>query len=140
MSLKKQYEKDQHTMNSIDNKYRNSSQCNLIDKCEYDSLLNDLIKNKDENRKDSILGLNHQKIELKFLMEQYKKLKVVWRPLKLLWVSFGYPRGPRSDFEPGTHRSEPGTFLEGRYRKRIFLLIKNGFMYRRWKKSRSQIF
>ena len=52
---KKQYERDQNTIKSFDNIYRESLQDNVIDKTEYDSLCNIFTKYVDENKNDSFL-------------------------------------------------------------------------------------
>ena len=52
---KKLYEKDQQTIKSFDNLYRKSSQDNVIEKTEYESLCNISTKFMDENRNESFL-------------------------------------------------------------------------------------
>ena len=52
---KKIYERDQSTIKSFDNIYRNSLQDNVIDKTEYDSLCNIFTKYVDENKNKSFL-------------------------------------------------------------------------------------
>ena len=52
---KKQYEKDQQTIESFDKLYRKSLQDNVIDKTEYDNLCNNFTENVDEKKKESIL-------------------------------------------------------------------------------------
>ena len=52
---KKQYEKDQQTIKDFDKLYRKSSQDNVIDKTEYDSLSNLFAKYIDENKNESFL-------------------------------------------------------------------------------------
>ena len=52
---KKQYEKDQNTIQSFDKLYRKSLQDNVIDKTEYESLCNIFTKYVDQNKKESFL-------------------------------------------------------------------------------------
>ena len=52
---KKQYERDQQTINSFDNLYRKSLQDNIIDKTEYENLCNVFTKYVDENKNESFL-------------------------------------------------------------------------------------
>ena len=52
---KKQYEKDQNTIKSLDKLYRKSLQDNIIDKTEYESLCNIFTKYVDENKNESFL-------------------------------------------------------------------------------------
>ena len=52
---KKLYERDQNTIKSFDNLYRKSSQDNVIDKTEYESLCNIFTKYVDENKNESFL-------------------------------------------------------------------------------------
>ena len=52
---KKQYERDQNTINSFDKLYRKSLQDNVIDKHEYESLRNIFTKYVDENKNESFL-------------------------------------------------------------------------------------
>ena len=52
---KKQYERDQQTINTFDKLYRKSSQNNIIDKTEYESLCNIFTKYVDENKSESFL-------------------------------------------------------------------------------------
>ena len=52
---KKQYERDQKTINSFDKLYRKSSQDNVIDKIEYDSLCSIFTRYVDENKNESFL-------------------------------------------------------------------------------------
>ena len=52
---KKQYERDQKTINSFDKLYRKSLQDNVIDRTEYDSLCNIFTKYVDENKNESFL-------------------------------------------------------------------------------------
>ena len=52
---KKQYEGDQHTINSFDKLYRKSLQDNVIDKTEYESLCNIFTRYVDENKNESFL-------------------------------------------------------------------------------------
>ena len=52
---KKQYEKDQNTIQSFDKLYRKSLQDNLIDKTEYESLCNIFTKYVDQNKNESFL-------------------------------------------------------------------------------------
>ena len=52
---KKQYERDQNTIESFDKLYRKSLQDNVIDKTEYESLCNSFIKYVDENKIKSFL-------------------------------------------------------------------------------------
>ena len=52
---KKQYEKDQQTIQSFDKLYRKSSQDNIIDKNENESLCIVFIKYVDENKNESFL-------------------------------------------------------------------------------------
>ena len=52
---KKQYERDQNTIESFDKLYRKSLQDNVIDKTEYDSLCNIFTRYVDENKNESFL-------------------------------------------------------------------------------------
>ena len=52
---KKQYERDQLTIKSFDKLYRKSSQDNVINKTEYESLCNFFTKYVDENKNESFL-------------------------------------------------------------------------------------
>ena len=52
---KKQYEKDQNTIQSFDKLYRKSLQDNVIDKTEYESLCNIFTKYVDQNKNESFL-------------------------------------------------------------------------------------
>ena len=52
---KKQYEKDQNTIQSFDKLYRKSLQDNVIDKTEYESLCNNFTKYIDQNKNESFL-------------------------------------------------------------------------------------
>ena len=52
---KKQYERDQNTIEPFDKLYRKSLQDNVIDKTEYESLCNFYTKYVDENKKESFL-------------------------------------------------------------------------------------
>ena len=52
---KKEYENDQQTMKTLDKLCRKSSQDNVIDKNEYESLCNLFTKNDDENKIESFL-------------------------------------------------------------------------------------
>ena len=52
---KKQYERDQNTIKSFDKLYRKSSQDNVIDKTEYESLCNNFTRYVDENKNESFL-------------------------------------------------------------------------------------
>ena len=52
---KKQYERDQNTIKSLDKLYRKSLQDNVIDKNEYESLCNIFTKYVDENKNGSFL-------------------------------------------------------------------------------------
>ena len=52
---KKQYERDQNTIQSFDKLYRKSLQDNVIDKNEYDSLCNIFTEYVDENKDESFL-------------------------------------------------------------------------------------
>ena len=52
---KKQYERDQNTHKSFDKLYRKTSQDNVIDKNEYDSLCNIFTRYVDENKNESFL-------------------------------------------------------------------------------------
>ena len=52
---KKQYERDQQTIESFDKLYRKSLQDNVIDKTEYESLCNIFTRNIDENKNESFL-------------------------------------------------------------------------------------
>ena len=52
---KKQYERDQQTIKSFDKLYRKSSQDNVIDKSEYESLCNVFTRYVDENKSGSFL-------------------------------------------------------------------------------------
>ena len=52
---KKQYEKDQNTIQSFDKLYRKSLQDNIIDKTEYESLCNNFTKYVNENKNESFL-------------------------------------------------------------------------------------
>ena len=52
---KNQYEIHQNTIKSFDKLYRKSSQDNVIDKNEYESLCNIFTKNVDENKNESFL-------------------------------------------------------------------------------------
>ena len=52
---KKQYERDQNTIKSIDKLYRKSLQDNIIDKTEYESLCNIFTRYVDENKNESFL-------------------------------------------------------------------------------------
>ena len=52
---KKLYERDQQTIKSFDNIYRNSFQDNIIDKNEYESLCNVFNNCLDETKKESFL-------------------------------------------------------------------------------------
>ena len=70
---KKQYERDQQTINSFDKLYRKSLQDNVIDKNEYDSLGNIFTRYVDENRNESFFINKNIKIKLKFF--SHNKLK-----------------------------------------------------------------
>ena len=52
---KKQYERDQNTIESFDKLYRKSLQDSIIDKTEYESLCNIFTKYVDENKNESFL-------------------------------------------------------------------------------------
>ena len=52
---KKQYERDQNTIESFDKLYKKSSQDNVIDKNEYESLFNIFTKYVHENKNESFL-------------------------------------------------------------------------------------
>ena len=52
---KKQYERDQNTIKSIDKLHRKSLQDNVIDKTEYESLCNIFTRYVDENKNESFL-------------------------------------------------------------------------------------
>ena len=52
---KKQYERDQLTINSFDKLYRKSLQDNVVDKTQYESLCNVFTKYVDENKNESFL-------------------------------------------------------------------------------------
>ena len=52
---KKQYERDQQTIKSLDKLYRKSLQDNIIDKTEYDSLCKIFTKYVDENKNEFFL-------------------------------------------------------------------------------------
>ena len=52
---KKQYERDQNTIQSFDKLYRKSLQDNVIDKTEYKSLCNIFTKYVDQNKNESFL-------------------------------------------------------------------------------------
>ena len=52
---KKQYERDQQTIKTFDKLYRKSSQHNVIDKTEYESLCNIFTKYVDEDESESFL-------------------------------------------------------------------------------------
>ena len=52
---KKQYERDQQTIKSLDKLYRKSLQDNVIDKTGYESLCNIFTKYVDENKNESFL-------------------------------------------------------------------------------------
>ena len=52
---KKQYQRDQQTINSFDKSYRKSLQYNMIDKTEYESLCNIFTRYVDENKNKSFL-------------------------------------------------------------------------------------
>ena len=52
---KKQYERDQNTIESFDKFYRKSLQDNVVDKTEYDSLCNIFTRFVDENKNESFL-------------------------------------------------------------------------------------
>ena len=52
---KKQYERDQQTIKSLDKLYRKSLQDNVIDKTEYESLCNNFTKYIAENKNESFL-------------------------------------------------------------------------------------
>ena len=52
---KKQYERDQQTINSFGKLYKKSLQDNVIDKNEYESLCNNFTKYVDENKNESFL-------------------------------------------------------------------------------------
>ena len=52
---KKQYERDQNTIKSLDKLYRKSLQDNVIDKAEYQSLCNIFTKYVDQNKNESFL-------------------------------------------------------------------------------------
>ena len=54
-NYKKQYERDQQTIESFDKLYRKSLQDNIIDKTEYDSLCNISTKYVNENKNESFL-------------------------------------------------------------------------------------
>ena len=58
---KKLYEGDQQTIKSFDNLYKISSQDNVIDKTEYESLCNFFTKYVDENKNESFLSMNKKK-------------------------------------------------------------------------------
>ena len=52
---KKQYERDQNTIESFDKLYRKSLQDNIIDKSEYETLCNIFTKYVDQNKNESFL-------------------------------------------------------------------------------------
>ena len=52
---KKQYERDQQTLESFDKLYRKSLQDNIIEKTEYESLCISFTKYVDENKNESFL-------------------------------------------------------------------------------------
>ena len=52
---KKQYERDQNTIKSLDKLYRKSLQDNIIDKNEYENLCNIFTRYVDENKNESFL-------------------------------------------------------------------------------------
>ena len=54
---KKLYERDQETIKSFDKLYRQSSQDNVIDKTEYDTLCNIFTKYVNENNNESFLKI-----------------------------------------------------------------------------------
>ena len=54
-NYKKQHEKDKQTIKSFDNVYRKSSQDNIIDKNEYESLCNIFNNYVDETKNESFL-------------------------------------------------------------------------------------
>ena len=52
---KKQYDRDQQTIKSLDKLYKKSIQDNVINKNEHESLCNDFTKYVDENKNESFL-------------------------------------------------------------------------------------
>ena len=62
---KKQYEKDQQTIKSFDKLYRKSSQNNVIDKTEYESLSNIFTENLEETKNEFFFKNEHNN-EIKF--------------------------------------------------------------------------
>ena len=63
---KKQYERDQQTIESCDKLYRNSSQANVFDKNEYESLCNIFTKYLEETKNEPFFIKMNFKIKLIF--------------------------------------------------------------------------
>ena len=71
---KKQYEKDQITIKSLDKLYRKSLQGNVIDKKEYESICKIFTTNVDETKNKSFN--KNLKIKVKLNFSSHKKLKL----------------------------------------------------------------